>query len=79
MEIIANDDILNVLRAATGQGYQLYVVYTLERDGNEDREVIINADKVEEIESKGQITKNKRYTTQGKGNRESQQKKQEQR
>ncbi|GLO68278.1 MULTISPECIES: SAF domain-containing protein [Oceanobacillus] len=51
MEIIANDDILNVLRAATGQGYQLYVVYTLERDGNEDREVIINADKVEEIES----------------------------
>jgi Flp pilus assembly protein CpaB len=50
LEIIANQEILDVLRSVTESGYTLYVVYTLERDGNEEREVIINHDEVTEIE-----------------------------
>lgn len=42
MEIIANDDILHALRSSSENGYALYVVYTLQRAGNEDKEVIIN-------------------------------------
>lgn len=50
IEIIANQEILDVLRSVTESGYTLYVVYTLERDGNEDREVIINHEEITEIE-----------------------------
>ncbi|MFD1609802.1 SAF domain-containing protein [Oceanobacillus luteolus] len=48
LEIIANQEILDALRSVTESGYTLYVVYTLERDGNEGREVIINQNELPE-------------------------------
>lgn len=52
IEIVANDEILNVLRSTTEQGYELYVVYTLERDGNEDKEVLINQSEIDTSDNK---------------------------
>lgn len=57
MEIIANDAILDALRSSTENGYELYVVYTLQRDGNEDKEVIINESIVPKESSKSDDNK----------------------
>lgn len=59
IEVIANDKILDALRSSSENGYALYVVYTLEREGNEDKEVIINEEGIKTLNQNGNSNKTK--------------------